>query len=183
MSYITLEPDDSLGVLADAILEARAVVEAQLRRVRPWLDVGDVDRYLPLRDEADLGPDDRDELLRALAEVTGVVLRADLVDGDTSLDEIAHALAVATLASRWQVTVTFEPDAGFGTRATAVLKAGLDQMSATGEAHKNPSDPNVVDVGHEVAAARALVDLARQLLALATTRITEWDDNAAPLTA
>jgi hypothetical protein len=183
MSYITLEPEDSLGVLHDTILEARGVVEAQLRRVRPWLDVGDVDRYLPLRDEADLGPDDRDELLRDIAEVTGVVLRADLLDGDTSLDAIAHALAVATLASRWQVIVTFEPEPGFGTRATAVLKAGLDQMSATGVAHKNPSDPNVIDVGHEVAAARALLDLSRQVLDIATTRITGWDDDAAPLTA
>jgi hypothetical protein len=181
--HTTLELDDSLDELADARFEARAVVEAQLRRVVPHLDVGDLDPYLPLRDEAELDAEARARLLRAIEDVAGVGLRSDLLDGDASIDDVARALAISTLVNRWQVTISFADQARFGTNATAVLKAGLDEIAATGEAHKNPADPNVVDVGHEVAAARALLALAHQLLDVATTRITEWDDNATPLTS
>jgi hypothetical protein len=149
----------------------------------PADDVGVNDRHLPLREEADLDEDGLAALLRGISDDTGIALRTELVDCESSLDDVAHALAVSTLVNRWQITITFEPEEGFATRATAVLKAGLDTVTATGAAHKNPADPYVVDVGHDVAAARALLALAHQLLDVATTRITEWDDNATALSA
>ena len=139
MSHSTLEPDDSRGEFTEALFEGRAVIEAELRRIVPSLDVGDVDRYLPLREEAELGPDDGADLLRGVAEVTGVVLRGDLLDGGASLDDLARAVAVGRV--RWQVTITFEREQEFGTRATAVLTAGLDQHRATGEAREEPVRP------------------------------------------
>ena len=183
MSHPTLELHESVSELTDALFEARAVIEAQLRRIAPSVDVGDVDRHLPLSEEAELGPADRRALLDGIAEITNIVLRADVLDDETSLDDLAQALAVTTLINRWHLTITFASEDGFATAATAVLNAGLDQLSATGEARKNPSDPYVVDVGHEVAAARALAELSRQLLDVATSRITEWDDNAERLTS
>ena len=183
MSHLTLEVDESLTELTDALFESRAVIEAQLRQIVPHVDVGDIDRHLPLSEEADLHPADRVALLRGIAEATNVVLRADTLDDTTSLDELARALAATTLINRWHVTITFVSEDGFATAATAVMNAGLDQLSVTGEARKNPCDPYVVDVGHEIAAARALAELARQLLDVATSRITEWDDNAERLTS
>jgi hypothetical protein len=115
MSHTTLDLDDSLGALADALFGARGIIEAQLHRIVPHVDVGDLDRYLPLREEAELGSDERDALLRGINEVTGVVLRPEALDGDTSLDDLAHALAVGTLINQWQVTITFASQEGFGT--------------------------------------------------------------------
>jgi hypothetical protein len=66
-------------------------------------------------------------------------------------------------------------------RATAVLEAGLDQLRATGVAHKNPADTYVVDVARQVASARALDGLSRQLLVIASTRPNEWDTDVTPL--
>ena len=73
----------------------------------------------------------------------------------------------------WTVTVTFTDDDN-QTRADAVLRGGPDDLQGWGRARRNPADPNVPAVGSEVAAARALSDLAHHLLDAAAHRIESW---------
>ncbi|MFE2865986.1 DUF1876 domain-containing protein [Embleya sp. NPDC059259] len=60
-------------------------------------------------------------------------------------------------------------DASVRTHAEARLRtedtAGL---RGRGDARKNPADPNIPEIGDELAAARALSDLAHRLLHMAT---------------
>jgi hypothetical protein len=73
----------------------------------------------------------------------------------------------------WHSEVTFR-EAGPKTRATALLRLpDGTELRAHGHASKHPNDPVQTRVGEELAAARALNDLARQLLARASTLIEE----------
>jgi hypothetical protein len=74
----------------------------------------------------------------------------------------------------WNVAVRFvEDDAR--TRADAVLELRGQRFHGWGQAKRAPDDPNVPVVGEELAAARALSDVAHQLLHAAATRIEEFD--------
>ncbi|MEU8244938.1 dsRBD fold-containing protein [Nonomuraea sp. NPDC048916] len=54
------------------------------------------------------------------------------------------------------------------TTAQATLATPADaQLTGYGEAHRNPHDPPAAGIGDELAAARALEDLTRQLLGVA----------------
>ncbi|TKT09042.1 DUF1876 domain-containing protein [Streptomyces galbus] len=68
---------------------------------------------------------------------------------------------------QWTVRVHITED-GDETRARAVL-SGRDTSSVagTGVAHRNPDDPPAPEVGDELAACRALEDLAARLRDLA----------------
>ncbi|BFV55381.1 hypothetical protein KCMC57_up04850 [Kitasatospora sp. CMC57] len=46
----------------------------------------------------------------------------------------------------------------------AVLDTGDNRLESRTEAHRNPHDPAVPEIGDEYAAGRALVDLGHQLL-------------------
>ncbi|MBS2966159.1 DUF1876 domain-containing protein [Actinocrinis puniceicyclus] len=71
----------------------------------------------------------------------------------------------------WHSEVTFH-EAGAKTRATALLRLpDGTELRAHGHASKHPNDPVQTRVGEELAAARALNDLARQLLARASEHI------------
>jgi len=75
------------------------------------------------------------------------------------------------LAGRvWAVEVVFTEDDD-RTRADALLHGGDERGHGWGRATRDPDDPDVPVVGEEVAAARALADLSRQLLASATERV------------
>ena len=63
----------------------------------------------------------------------------------------------------WTVEIVFTEDED-RTRADARLIAGPRQFSGWGRARRNPSDPDVPVIGEELAAARALSDLAHRLL-------------------
>ena len=67
----------------------------------------------------------------------------------------------------WTVTLqVFE--LGAKTTARAVLHAGADRpLEATGGARRNPSDPDIPEIGDEVAVARALNQLADALMSAA----------------
>ena len=139
MSHSTPEPYDSRGEFTEALFEGRPLSKRSCdASSRPSTSVMSTATYR-WRVEAELGPDDGADLLRGVAEVTGVVLRGDLLDGGASLDDFARAVAVGRV--RWQVTITFEREQEFGTRATAVLTAGLDQHRATGEAGRTRATP------------------------------------------
>jgi Rv2632c-like len=74
----------------------------------------------------------------------------------------------------WNVTIAFTED-DEKTRADAVLEAGQLELRGWGRARRNPVDPDVPAVGEEVAAARALSELAHHLLDQAAHTIETWE--------
>ncbi|MFE1292779.1 DUF1876 domain-containing protein [Streptomyces sp. NPDC058751] len=57
----------------------------------------------------------------------------------------------------------FEDDDGT-TKARVVLDTGTTALTGHGTAHCSPTDTNVPEIGDELAAGRAMRDLAHQLL-------------------
>jgi hypothetical protein len=73
----------------------------------------------------------------------------------------------------WHVEMEFQEE-GDRTRAAAMVRLGDGtEYRAQGNAHRHPSDPEQLRVGEEIAGARALMDLASQLLQKAHTEIDE----------
>jgi hypothetical protein len=70
----------------------------------------------------------------------------------------------------WHVEVAFVED-GDRTRADAILELHDKRFHGFGQARRAPGDPNVPVVGEELAAARALSDVAHKLLEAAAERI------------
>ncbi|MFF5859458.1 dsRBD fold-containing protein [Streptomyces sp. NPDC012751] len=68
---------------------------------------------------------------------------------------------------QWSVRLhLFEDDAGT-TKAHITLDTGTTTLTGSGTAHCNPSDTTVPEIGDELAAGRAMHDLAHQLLDVA----------------
>jgi hypothetical protein len=82
----------------------------------------------------------------------------------------------------WTVTVMFREDED-KTRADAVLEGSGEQIRGWGRARRNPIDPDVPAVGEEIAAARALQDLAHQLLERAAHLIEGWEGRSVHLSS
>ncbi len=72
----------------------------------------------------------------------------------------------------WNLEVVFTED-DRTTRADVVLDVGERHHHGWGRARRNPADPDVPIIGEEVAAARALIRLAHQLLGAAESDIEE----------
>ena len=94
-------------------------------------------------------------------------------DGHTALlypgadAHVTHALPDVPVqkVKTWRVTVhLFEKDGR--TTAEAVLDTGTGAATVRGhgEAHRNPSDSDIPEIGDELAACRALIDLGDRLL-------------------
>jgi hypothetical protein len=81
----------------------------------------------------------------------------------------------------WRVTVVFTEHED-KTRADAILSGSPDELRGWGRARRNPADPDLPAVGEEVAAARALADLAHHLLDEAAHRIESWAGRPIDLT-
>ncbi|QJS13852.1 DUF1876 domain-containing protein [Streptomyces argyrophyllae] len=65
---------------------------------------------------------------------------------------------------QWSVRLhLFEDDDGT-TKAHVTLDTGTTALTGHGTAHCNPVDTNVPEIGDELAAGRAMHDLAHQLL-------------------
>lgn len=78
----------------------------------------------------------------------------------------------APVAKSWTVQIDIGEFEGT-TRAIAQLHTGDDRsLSGTGVARLNPEDPNVPEIGDELAAARALSQLAHALLDAAADDIS-----------
>jgi len=78
----------------------------------------------------------------------------------------------APVAKSWTVQIDIGEYEGT-TRAIARLRTGDDtSLSRTGVARLNPADPNVPEIGDELAAARALSELAHALLDAAADDIS-----------
>jgi hypothetical protein len=80
----------------------------------------------------------------------------------------------------WTVTITFSTDDD-RTRADALLFGAPDDLEGWGRAKRNPDDPELPAIGHELAASRALTDLAHHLLERASYRIEEWQGRSTSL--
>ena len=78
-------------------------------------------------------------------------------------------------AKRWTVTIHIDEVDDDRTRAHAVLETG-GSMRLTGEgfARRNPSDRPVPEIGDELAAGRALSDLAHNLLDVAAEDVAAF---------
>ena len=74
----------------------------------------------------------------------------------------------------WQVSVVFTEE-GDRTRADAMLELADERFHGFGQAKRAPEDPNVPLVGQDLAAARALSDLAHHLLDAAAGRIEAFE--------
>jgi hypothetical protein len=74
----------------------------------------------------------------------------------------------------WTVEIVFTEEED-RTRADAMLTGTADALQGWGRARRNPADPDVPAVGEEIAAARALGDLAHHLLEQAAHRIESWE--------
>jgi hypothetical protein len=74
----------------------------------------------------------------------------------------------------WHVELAFTEDET-RTKADAVLELRDERFHGWGQAKRAPEDPNVPVVGEELAAARALSDLAHKLLDAAADRIEGFD--------
>lgn len=72
----------------------------------------------------------------------------------------------------WSVEIFIGEHEG-QTRAEARLAAAPAQLTGWGTAKLNPTDANVPQIGDELATARALADLAHQLLETAAADIGE----------
>ncbi|MBQ0825128.1 DUF1876 domain-containing protein [Streptomyces tagetis] len=66
----------------------------------------------------------------------------------------------------WKVHLHLFEEEGM-TKARAVVDTGTRVVTGHGAAHRNPVDPDVPEIGDELAAGRALYDLGRQLTNLA----------------
>ncbi|MDA8368645.1 MAG: DUF1876 domain-containing protein [Nocardiopsaceae bacterium] len=78
---------------------------------------------------------------------------------------------------RWNIDILLSEEAD-GASARTWAEAGLDTedgsaLRGRGMARKNPADDDVPEIGDELAVARALADLARQLRQAAAEDIAE----------
>jgi hypothetical protein len=73
----------------------------------------------------------------------------------------------------WHVELAFVEE-GDRTRADAILQLRDKRFHGFGQAKRAPGDPSVPIVGEELAAARALSDLAHKLLDAAAERIDQF---------
>ncbi|AUH39597.1 DUF1876 domain-containing protein [Streptomyces sp. CMB-StM0423] len=71
-----------------------------------------------------------------------------------------------THSVKWNVGLHLFEEAGT-TRARVVLDTSTGRFTGHGDAHRNPADPDVPEIGDELAAGRALDDLGRQLVDVA----------------
>lgn len=69
-----------------------------------------------------------------------------------------------------QITIGLVED-GTRTRAVVTLDLAGRHFEGEGLARRSPGDPSVPEVGEELAASRALSDLAHKILDAATERI------------
>ncbi|MDT0566163.1 DUF1876 domain-containing protein [Streptomyces sp. DSM 3412] len=66
--------------------------------------------------------------------------------------------------SEWKVRLhLFEDDEGT-TQAHLVLETGATKIVGRGAAHRHPADSDVPEIGDELAAGRAMNNVARQLI-------------------
>ncbi|MGA4993302.1 DUF1876 domain-containing protein [Nonomuraea bangladeshensis] len=83
-------------------------------------------------------------------------------------------------AKEWNVRLELTEDGDdTSARAELVTDAGVE-VTGQGRARRNPSDPSVPLIGDELAASRALADLAEQLALTTRKDIASSAETSAP---
>ena len=77
-----------------------------------------------------------------------------------------------------EIEIMFEEDADHTDARAAIALRGA-RFTGFGRARRNPGDPNLPMVGEELAAARALSDLAHKLVDAAAETINPREDQGA----
>lgn len=84
------------------------------------------------------------------------------------VDDVPAREAPRYHVKTWRVTVhVFEHGPDTAAHAVLIADSGIP-LEAKGAAHRHPADPDVPEIGDEVAVARALRELADSLLATAS---------------
>ncbi len=78
----------------------------------------------------------------------------------------------------WTVRVSVSAE-GDVTKAIATLETADGRLTGHGIARRHPRDPEVPGIGDELAAGRALADVAGQLIRTAAEEIVELDPRQA----
>ncbi|MCH0540781.1 DUF1876 domain-containing protein [Streptomyces sp. MUM 203J] len=78
-----------------------------------------------------------------------------------------------TRTLKWKIKMDLLEDEQGNTTADATLDTGQSRLTGHGQARRNPADTDVPLIGDELAASRAMSDLARQLTRLAYKDIGE----------
>ena len=82
-------------------------------------------------------------------------------------------MLIMSTAEHWSVALSVHEHEG-QTRADARLDLGDNgHLLGHGMARRNPSDPNVLEIGEKIAAACALSDLAHMLLGSAAAQLED----------
>ncbi|HEY8474457.1 MAG TPA: DUF1876 domain-containing protein [Natronosporangium sp.] len=77
-------------------------------------------------------------------------------------------------AKQWQVNIYIsEDDAGHTHADARLLTRDRTALHGVGEARRNPHDPDVPEIGDELAVARALADLSDKLRQVAAADLEE----------
>jgi hypothetical protein len=78
---------------------------------------------------------------------------------------------MATMTATWTIEMRFEEDTDH-TRATAILRTPSGrELRGHGQSWRNPVDRPVARIGEEVAGARALSNLAHELIDFAVAEV------------
>ena len=77
-----------------------------------------------------------------------------------------------------EIEITFEEDGDHTVAQASIVIRGA-RFASSGRASRNPADAKVPIVGEELAAARALSDLAHQLVEAASEAISEREGRPA----
>lgn len=80
----------------------------------------------------------------------------------------------------WQVSITFTEE-DTRTRADAVLQLADKRFHGFGRAKRAPEDPSIPVIGQDLAASRALSDLAHQLLDAAADQVEAFEGHPVKL--
>jgi hypothetical protein len=100
---------------------------------------------------------------------------------DASWEQSAEVIVMQPVG--WHVEVEFQEDDTSTNAAVLLRLPDNSELRARGNAKRNPADPAQPRIGEEIAAARALSDLAHQLLDKAAAEIQELTHKPTHLTA
>lgn len=89
----------------------------------------------------------------------------------TTMDHIAE----------WDISLTLYEHGDDSCLARVVLNTGANTLTAEGLARRNPHDRPVPEIGDELAAGRALVELGTRLLMAASDDIAAANKTTAPV--
>lgn len=78
-----------------------------------------------------------------------------------------------SLTDQWSIELSVREEDRLTVADARMAMDNGAHMLGHGIARRNPSDPDVIEIGEEIAVARALSDLAQMLLSMAATELED----------